>query len=132
MQTEKESFNYTYSAKEQEELKKIQQKYQPKEETKMDLIRRLDAGVTKKATMVSILLGVIGSLIFGSGMSFFMTELGEELGMTDGFCMVFGIVFGVAGIALISLAYPLYRHMVKKEREKIAPEILRLTEELMK
>lgn len=132
MQTEKESFNYTYSAKEQEELKKIQQKYQPKEATKMDLIRRLDASVTKKATMVSILLGIIGSLIFGSGMSFLMTELGEELGMNDGFCMVFGIVFGVAGIALISLAYPLYRHMVKKEREKIAPEILRLTEELMK
>lgn len=132
MQTEKESFNYTYSAKEQEELKKIQQKYQPKEETKMDLIRRLDAGVTKKATMVSILLGILGSLILGSGMSFLMTELGDELGMAGGFCMVSGIVLGIAGIVLISLAYPVYQHMVKKEREKIAPQILKLTEELMK
>ena len=28
--------------------------------------------------------------------------------------------------------YPLYMHITKKEREKIAPEIMRLSDELMK
>ena len=53
------TFQYTYSAKEQEELKKIRNKYLPKEENKMELLRRLDAQVTEKATMYSIIVGVI-------------------------------------------------------------------------
>ena len=43
-----------------------------------------------------------------------------------------GIVIGVIGIAAVLVAYPVYTHITKKQREKIAPEILRLTEELMK
>ncbi|MCI5752350.1 MAG: hypothetical protein MR038_07730 [Oscillospiraceae bacterium] len=34
--------------------------------------------------------------------------------------------------AKVSAAYPLYSHVTKKEREKIAPEMIRLTDELMK
>ncbi len=33
---------------------------------------------------------------------------------------------------LIALAYPVYNRVLKKERARIAPEILRLTEELLK
>lgn len=130
--TGKEGFSYTYSAKEQEELKRIRQKYQPQKENKMDALRKLDAGVTKKATSVSILLGVVGAFILGMGMSLAMTEIGEILGMTQRAGMTAGILIGTVGIVLISMAYPVYNRMLKKEREKIAPEILRLTEELMK
>ena len=35
-------------------------------------------------------------------------------------------------IAAVSMAYPLYSYITKKERKKITPEILRLTDELMK
>lgn len=38
------------------------------------------------------------------------------------------VVIGLAGIALVAAAYPLYRYMLKKEREGIAPEILRLAD----
>lgn len=131
-QNEKDSFRYTYSASEQQELRKIQQKYQPQEESKMDKIRRMDADVTQKATMFSVIIGVIGALILGTGMSLSMTELGAVLGISGTASMMIGIVIGTIGIILVCLAYPVYNYTLKKEREKIAPEILRLTEELMK
>jgi hypothetical protein len=46
--------------------------------------------------------------------------------------MVLGIAVGVVGIVLVALAYPLYNRVLKKQREKIAPEILRLSDELLK
>lgn len=129
---DKEGFCFTYSAKEQEELKKIREKYEPQEETKMDKLRRLDAGVTQKATIVSIMIGVIGALIMGTGMSLSMTDLGEHLGLSGTTDMTVGIVIGIFGIIFVCMAYPVYNHILKKERKKAAPEILRLTEELMK
>ena len=128
----KESFNYTYSAKEQEEIKAIRKKYAVQEQTedKMAQLRRLDAGVYSKATTAALVVGIIGALIMGMGMSLIMTEIGAFLGTA--LAMVVGIGLGVIGIILVCLAYPLYNRTLKKEREKIAPEILRLTDELMK
>lgn len=129
---ERETFHYTYSAKQQEEIKNIRQKYLAPEEDKMEQLRRLDASVTQKAATSSLTVGIIGALILGFGMSLVMTELSEILGSYQDMAMVIGILIGLVGIALVSCAYPLYNHMVKKEREKIAPEIIRLTDELMK
>ena len=128
----KESFNYTYSAKEQEEIKAIRKKYALQEQTedKMAQLRRLDAGVYSKATTAALVVGIIGALIMGMGMSLIMTEIGAFLGTV--MAMIVGIGLGVIGIILVCLAYPIYNRTLKKEREKIAPEILRLTDELMK
>ena len=119
----KETFSYTYSAKEQEEIKKIREKYVPKEADKMEQLRRLDESVTRKGTVISLVVGIIGTLILGTGMSMCMV-------WTEFF--VSGIIVGITGIAAVSLAYPIYSYVTKKEREKIAPEIIRLTDELMK
>ena len=130
----KESFNYTYSAKEQAEIKAIRQKYDVKEQTedKMTTLRRLDASVTQKATIVSLVFGIVGALILGCGMSLAMTEIGEVIGLTDGLSMLSGVLIGIVGIVLVCAAYPIYNRIVKVEREKVAPEIIRLTDELMK
>lgn len=127
-------FTYTYSAEEQAELRKIREKYTAptQSENKMEQLRRLDAGVTQKATSVSLALGIIGALILGFGMSLAMTELGAIFGTERTISMLIGIVVGIIGIVLVCLAYPTYNRIVKKEREKIAPEIMRLTDELMK
>ena len=45
--------------------------------------------------------------------------------------MIPGIVIGVIGMVGVALAYPLYQYLVKKEKERLGPEILKLTEELM-
>ena len=131
---EKNGFSYTYSAKEQEELKRIRDKYIPpmEEEDKMARLRRLDASVTQTAQMVAIVLGVIGVLILGGGMSLIMTDLAEILGTYQDMAMVIGIVIGVVGGILVSLAYPVYNAIVKAKRKKLAPEIIRLADELMK
>ena len=131
---EKETFNYTYSAKEQEEIKAIRKKYAAPEqaEDKMAQLRRLDAAVTQKATTVSLVFGAIGALILGMGMSLAMTDIGKIIGLHGGMDMLIGILIGIIGIVLVSVAYPIYNSIIKKEREKIAPEIIRLTDELMK
>lgn len=132
MEKMERSFNYTYSAKEQEEIRKIQQKYQPKEEDDIDRLRKLDAKVTEKATIVSLQLGIVGALILGSGMSLIMTDLGNILGMQGITNIIVGLLVGSIGMVLAILAYPVYQKVLKKEREKIAPEILKLTGELIK
>lgn len=124
MNEQKNSFQYVYSATEQEELQEIRSKYLPKEENKMEALRRLDAQVERKAAMASILIGVIGALVLGLGMSCCM--------VWAGIWFVPGIGIGAIGIGLVSLAYPVYGRALIKERDRVAPEILRLTDELMK
>lgn len=128
MDNREDTFQYTYSAKEQAEVEKIRKKYLSPEENKMEQLRRLDNSATQKAQAWAIALGTIGALILGTGMSLFMTELGALLG---DFAMVIGIVVGVLGLVLVALAYPVYNRVLEKERQRIAPQILRLTEELM-
>ena len=131
---ENNGFQYTYSAKEQAELKRIRDKYTaPTEaEDKMARLRRLDASVTNTAQAVALVFGVIGTLILGFGMSLVMTELAKSLGISGDTAMVIGIIVGIVGGILASLAYPIYNAIVKAKRKKLAPEIIRLTDELMK
>ena len=126
---ENNSFEYTYSAERQQEIEAIRKKYLPKEEDKMATLRRLHSIPTQKAQAASIAIGVLGTLILGTGMSLCMTELGAVLGHL---AMMIGILVGILGLVMVALAYPLYNRVLKKERQRIAPEILRLSEELLK
>ncbi|MBQ8027407.1 MAG: hypothetical protein IJ261_04750 [Clostridia bacterium] len=118
------SFEYTYSSSNQEEIRRIRAKYIPHEEDKMELLHRLDKGVTKKGTVAALIIGVISSLILGIGMCCCLVWADRMF--------IAGIFIGMAGIIGISMAYPVYVRITKKERERIAPEIIRLTDELMK
>ena len=131
---EKSGFTYTYSAKEQAEVKRIRDKYTPptEAEDKMERLRRLDASVTQSALIVALTIGIVGALILGFGMSLVMTDLGEILGAYKDMAMVVGIAVGIVGGIVASLAYPIYNVIVKAKRKKLAPEIIRLTDELMK
>ena len=131
---EKNGFTYNYSAKEQAELKRIRDKYTAQIEVcdKMARLRRLDASVTNTAQAVALVFGIIGALILGFGMSLCMTDFAEILGSHSDLAMVIGIIVGVVGGILASLAYPIYNAIVKAKRKKLAPEIIRLTDELMK
>ena len=127
---ENHSFEYTYSAEQQKEIEGIRKKYLPKEEDKMEQLRKLHAIPNRKARAAALAVGIVGALIMGIGMSLVMTDIGAVLGTV--LAMVIGIGIGIIGIVLVCLAYPIYNRTLKKEREKIAPEILRLTDELMK
>ena len=122
METKMEAFEYTYSAKKQEEIQRIREKYQPREADKLEQLRQLDRSATRKGTVVSILLGVVGSLVLGIGMCFTMVWAGN--------LFVPGVILGLAGLAAAGAAYPVYGRITRRERARLAPQILALTEEL--
>ena len=125
----KDRFSLTYSAQQQKEVEAIRKKYLPQETDKMEQLRKLHAIPTQKARAASLTIGIIGALIMGTGMSLAMTEIGAALGSL---ALILGIAVGLVGMVLAALAYPLYNRVLKKQREKIAPEILRLSDELLK
>ena len=124
-QQNNDSFSYSYSAREQEEVRRIREKYTAPEEreTKMERLRRLDGSVTRKATMWSLVLGILSSLVMGTGMSMCMVFMGDWF--------IPGIIIGCVGLVGVVLAYPVYLRVLEKEMEKAAPEILALSEDLM-
>ena len=126
MEEKRETFTYTYSAAQQEEVKRIREKYAPptREEDKMERLRKLDRDVTKPGLIVALAVGIVSTLVMGFGMCCTMVW-GESL-------FVLGVVIGVIGIVGICAAYPLYICVTTRQREKLAPEIMRLTDELMK
>ena len=129
---EQNNFTYTYSAKERDEVRAIRDKYIPREESKMDRLRRLDRTAESRATVVSLILGIVGTLILGFGMSLVLSDLSLIFGDNKVVSVIVGVVFGLVGGAVAALAYPVYNTVLAKERERIAPEIIRLTDELMK
>lgn len=123
----KDTFQYTYSAEQQREIEKIRSRYTETEMSKMDRLTELDRSVTRKGRTVSLLLGIFGALIMGLGMCFAMvwSEPMEAL-------FVVGVIVGLAGIAMVAVAYPVYSAITRRERARIAPEIIALSDELLK
>jgi len=117
-----ESFTYHYSAERQSEIDAIRKKYLPpaEQENKLEQLRKLDASLTTGALTASMALGIAGVLIFGVGMCCFLVWRIWAL----------GALLCVAGVIGMLAAPVLYRRLVEKRRQQIAPEILRLTEEL--
>jgi hypothetical protein len=118
----KETFHYTYSAAQQEELEKIRQKYIPKEENKMEKLRKLDESATKPGTIAALAVGVISMLLLGIGMCC-------TLVWADRYFVV-GIIIGIFGLAGAASALPLYNYITERKRETLAPDIMKLLEEL--
>ncbi|HIS44244.1 MAG TPA: hypothetical protein IAB47_02635 [Candidatus Scatomorpha merdigallinarum] len=120
-----EKFNYSYSAKQSAEVEKIRKKYaEPTEkEDKMEKLRRLDASASKPGIITAWCLGIAGALLLGVGMCCTMVWADT--------LFVPGIVIGVVGIVCVAAAPAVYKRITKKRRKKLAPEILRLTDELM-
>lgn len=124
MEDKNETFTYNYSSRQQAEVRSIREKYVPKEENKMEQLRRLDESATKPGMIAALSVGIVSALVLGVGMCCTMVWAGQWF--------IPGIIIGVAGIFGVMSAYPLYSYITRKRREKIAPEILRLTDELMK
>lgn len=122
VRNENQSFQYSYSAKRQKEIEDIRKKYLPKEEDKLETLKRLDRDAEKPGMIISLALGVTGSMLLGIGMCCTM--------VLSKAAFIPGIIVGILGIAILSIAYPMYKKITKKQREKIAGQILALSEEL--
>ena len=124
MENNNEAFEYTYSAERQEEIERIKRKYIPKEEDKLERLRKMDQAVTRPGTIWSLVIGILGCLLFGVGMCCTLVWADSVF--------VLGVVAGVLGMGIMGCAYPVYKRITARERERMAPQILALAEELSK
>lgn len=117
-----ENFNYSYSAEQQSEIETIRKKYLPQteQEDKMKKLRALDASVGTSALIISMALGILSALIFGTGMCCFLLWSRYVLGSL--ICLI--------GIVGMLLAPWVHRKIYEHRKQMLAPQILQLTEEL--
>lgn len=119
------TFSYTYSAKENQEVLNIRKKYLPQEESKLEELKRLDNTVQTSGVTESLCVGIVSALVFGVGLCFGMQVLGSGT-----FFGMLGVLIGLVGIGGMLLAYPVYRRIFRKTKAKLTPRILELTAEL--
>ena len=117
-------FTYQYSAKQNREVERIRKKYLPQEENKLETLRRLDSRVQSAGIIPSLCIGVIGWLIFGIGMCFGLDVFAGADWLSVLFCAL--------GTVVMLPAYPICRRIARKTKAELTPEILRLSEEIMK
>lgn len=118
------TFTYQYSAKQSREVESIRKKYLAQEESKLDRLKKLDSRVQSAGMLPSLCMGLIGALLFGVGMCF---GLGALVGAAW-----LKYLFGAVGIAVMIPAYPVYKRIARRVKAELTPEILQLSEELMK
>ena len=110
-------------------VQKIRTQYTEKEHTGLDSLRALDAKVKRPANLFAYILGGIGALIMGSGMSLVMTDIGTTLGISN--TMNLGIMIGIVGLIMAIINYPVYKRILSSRKKKYADEILKLSERIM-
>lgn len=112
-------------------VQKIRTQYMDKNssEKNLDLLRELDAEVKRPASVFGYVFGSISAIIMGSGMSLVMTDIGQQLGISN--TMPLGIVIGVVGMLMAIATYPIYKNILASRKEKYADRILELSERIM-
>ncbi|MBQ9761716.1 MAG: hypothetical protein IJV82_01415 [Oscillospiraceae bacterium] len=116
------TFSYTYSAPEQQEVLNIRKKYLPQSETKLEELKRLDGLVQTSGVMEALSIGIMGCLVFGLGLCLAMEVIGSIRWL--------GILLGAIGAVGMGFAYPINRKFYEKNKQKYAPRILELAAEL--
>ena len=120
---ENKPFTYNYSAVRNKEVESIRIKYLPEEENKLETLKRLDYKVQSAGMIESLCFGIIGALMFGVGMCFFLEVFAGATWIT--------VLFMIIGTLLMIPAYPIYKKIARKTKAELTPEILRLSEEIM-
>ena len=77
--------------------------------------------------MESLCAGIGGALVFSLGMCLAMQVIGSGV-----FLIALGVLLGIIGMGGMLAAYPVYRKVFDKTKQKLAPRILELTAELSK
>jgi F0F1-type ATP synthase assembly protein I len=121
---ENTTFNYTYSAARNKEVENIRKKYMPREESKLETLKKLDARAQGAGMIEGLSVGIIGALVFGIGMCFFLDVFAGAPWLTA--------LLMILGTVIMIPAYPIYRKIASKTKAELTPEILRLSEEIMK
>lgn len=112
---------YNATAMERTRAEGIRRQYLARETNKMEQLQKLDSKVKTPGRVLAIILGILGTLIMGAGMSMVMVWN----------VMPTGIILGLAGLLLAAVAYPLYALVTGNRKKKYAQEIFQLSDALM-
>ena len=125
---EQNKFEYKYSVPTKDERKEVEEirKYYggTEKESKLERLRKLDGKAKTPPMLWSLSLGIIGTLIFGGGMSMVML-------LEAWYWIVLGVVVALIGLIPVGLAYSVYKKVAKKYKDKYGEEILQLSEEIL-
>ena len=116
------AFSYTYCASENQEVLRIRKKYLPKEETKLEELKRLDSLVHSSGVIQGLCAGIGGCLVFGLGLCLAMEVIGHMIWL--------GVILGLVGTAGMLAAFPIYRKIFHKAKSQHSPRILELVAQL--
>lgn len=119
-------FEYKYKAptqEERQEINNILNDYLPKSESnnKLDYLRKLDFKVKNIPMIVGLNLGIIGTLIFGLGLTCFL----------EWNLIILGFIFSLLGMIVAVMAYPLYKVIYKRMKNRYSGEIIKISNELL-
>lgn len=121
---ENNTFVYQYSSLKNKEVEDIRKKYLPREVSKLEMLKKLDFRVQVAGQLQGLTLGIIGALIFGIGMCFGLDVFAGADWLSVLFCVI--------GTCVMIPAYPVYRYIANKTKKALTPEILRLSDEILK
>lgn len=125
MQEDNQKFEYSYSApseRERREVERMRREYLGEsKESDIQALRNLDKKVHTFPMVLSLSIGVIGTLVFGLGLTLIL-EWGK---------WTFGIIFGAIGAIVASLAYPAYSFTYNKNKKKYGKQILELADKFL-
>lgn len=114
--------NYNINEQEQKQAEQIRRQYVNREDNKIEQLKKLDSKVKAPGKIVATIIGVVGALVMGTGMSFVMVW--EN--------MTIGLILGIPGLIVAALAYPVYFWITSSQKKKYADEIMNMSEELIR
>lgn len=119
-------FSYRYSAPtkdERREIEDIKRRYviENKGKSDFDKLKELDAKVKNPPLILSLTLGICGTLLFGLGLTMVL-----EWKM-----LLAGIIIMFVACVPVAAAYPVYNVFLKKNKEKYSDEIIKLSDNLL-
>lgn len=120
---ENSTFTYSYSAEKKSEVEKIRSKYLPKKENKIEKLRKLDRKVRTSGTIESLIIGILGSLVFGIGMCYGLDVFEGADWLT--------LLFSGIGILMMLPAKAIHSRIARKTKAALTPEILRISNEII-
>lgn len=112
---------YTPDERDRKKAEQIRRQYITREANKAEQLEKLDRKVKNPGRVAGTVIGIIGTLIMGAGMSMIMVW-GN---------MVNGLILSIPGMIAALAAYPVYELITNSRKEKFADEIIRLSDELI-
>ncbi len=116
------TFQYSYSPTEKQEIEAIKKKYQPTEEESLaQRIRKLDKYAENSSAVYSIILGLFFTLLFGAGLSLCLSRKIYDI----------GIAIGVLGLAGMGATPFLNEKLKQRKKQKVSKKIVSLCDQYL-